>query len=85
MTAMVCPHLSTRDIFKMSLLNTTIELLQKRPVKLDLKQISRDLHISYGWLCMFHQGKIENPGIKHIQMLHDYLVEKHKDQPKLPM
>lgn len=68
-----------------TLLDTTILLLRQRPASLELKKIAGDLEIPISWLSQFNRGLIDDPGVKRIQALHDYLIEKHKEQPGLPV
>ena len=69
----------------MHLLDETLLLLRNRPVTLELKQIAQAIDVSPNWLSMLNKGNIDNPGIVGIQKLHDYLVSKQKEQPKLPL
>ena len=69
----------------MPLLDETLFLLKNRPVTLELKQIAQAINVSPNWLSMLHKGHINNPGVAYIQRLHDYLVSKQKEQPKLPL
>lgn len=69
----------------MPLLDETLILLRNRPVTLELKQIAQAIDVSANWLSMLHKGNIDNPGVVYIQKLHDYLIQKQKEQPKLPI
>lgn len=69
----------------MPLLDDTLALLKNRPVTLELKQIAKAIDVSPNWLSMLVNNKIDNPGVVSIQKLHDYLVSKQKEQPKLPL
>lgn len=67
------------------LLDDTITLLKQRPAYLELKQIASDLNIPISWLSQFNRGLIDDPGVKRIQALHDYLANKQKEQPGLAL
>lgn len=41
-----------------------------------LRQVARDLEIPYPTLLKIHQRVIINPGIDHMQNLHDYFKSK---------
>lgn len=69
----------------MPLLDETLLLLRNRPVTLELKQIAQAIDVSPNWLSMLNKGNINNPGVVGIQKLHDYLLSKQKEQPKLPI
>jgi hypothetical protein len=59
-----------------TLVEDTHKLIKYRPAFISLKLIARDTKISYNWISSFHQGKINNPKIQRLQLLHDYLIEK---------
>ncbi len=69
----------------MPLLDETLLLLKHRSATLELKQIAKAIDVSPNWLSMLNKGKIENPGVLSIQRLHDYLIAKQKEQPKLAL
>lgn len=64
----------------MNLLEETLELLHKDPRSMNT--IAGETGISFSWLTKFHAGFIENPRIKVIQELHDYLKRKPKLTPE---
>lgn len=59
-----------------SLCTHTLLMLQNRSVKLTYRKIAEDTKIAEGWLSMFGQGKILNPGIRQVQTLYEYLSKK---------
>lgn len=71
------------------LLEQTLELLRNRSAQIMLKQIARETKLSYPWICAFHLGKIidyKHPKVEaKINKLYKYLIEKQKEQPKLPL
>lgn len=69
----------------MALLDETIILLKNRPVTITLRQIAKDLKVSPNWLSLLVNNEIDNPGIVGIQKLHDYLLNKKREQPELPV
>lgn len=56
------------------LLERTISLLEHAPRRLKLKDIARATGLGESWLSRFQRGHFDNPGVKHIQILHDYLA-----------
>lgn len=60
----------------MNLYTETLNLIQNRPAKLELKKIAEDLDISYSWILKFHKDEIKNPSYHTLQSLHDYLVKR---------
>ena len=52
----------------------TLKLLQDRPSRISLKDISKATGLKRGWLSMFHQGKITNPSFLTLQTLRNYLI-----------
>lgn len=54
----------------------TIELLNNRPVWLTIKIISEETTIPEGWLKMFSQLKISDPGVNRVETLNKYLIKK---------
>jgi hypothetical protein len=57
----------------MSLVQTVRTEIQAR--KGDWPKICTDLDISYWWLTKFAQGRIENPGVRHLEALQKYFAE----------
>lgn len=60
-----------------SLRDTTISLLQNRPVWLTLKLISNETAIPEGWLKALSRLKIKGPDVNRIETLHNYLAKKN--------
>lgn len=56
------------------LLTETLELFAKRPANVSLRAISEASGVNFHWLGKFAQGKFDDPGVKKIQKLHDYLI-----------
>jgi len=59
-----------------TLLDLTKRLLKDSP--LTLREISVGADVGYEWLSKFAQGRIDNPGVKTVQNLHDYLIRSIK-------
>lgn len=55
-----------------SLRDKTIYLLNSQRDK-SLRQIAKDLDLSYEWVCLFSRGKSINPGVNTVQKLYEYL------------
>ena len=56
-----------------SIYDRALELIQNRSVKLTISKIEEDTKIPRGWISMFAQGRITNPGIRQVQTLYEYL------------
>ena len=54
------------------LLTETAELLKSR--RQSLREIAEHCEIGYHWLCKFQQGEIDDPGVRKIERLHNYLA-----------
>ena len=54
------------------LLTRTRELLKNRTKS--LRAISEESGINYHWLGKFQQGAFDDPGVKKVEQLHDFLV-----------
>lgn len=54
-----------------TLLESTHALLAKD--KRNLMQLAKDTDLGYHWLHKFRSGRVRNPGILHVQALHDAL------------
>jgi hypothetical protein len=61
------------------LLARTIVLLQNRPVLLTFSKIEQETDIPESWLLKLSRGKVCNPGVKRIEQLHAYLMQKNAD------
>jgi hypothetical protein len=59
---------------ELPLLERTKLLLEEATETRTLKQIAIGAGVGEPWLCRFNGGKIPNPGIHHVQLLHDYLT-----------
>lgn len=57
----------------MTFADTIREELQAR--KGDWPKICSETGISYWWLTKFAQGRIDNPGVKHLESLRTYFSE----------
>lgn len=62
----------------MNLYTETLNMLQNRSAKLELKKVAEDLDISYSWILKFNKDKVRNPSYQTLQSLHDYLVSKQQ-------
>lgn len=56
-----------------------IELLKSKKGK--YRQIADGANLSYDWLLLVARGKIDDPGIKKMQELHEFLLSMD-DDPK---
>lgn len=59
---------------EMPILNKTIDLLEN--CDLGLPEIANMSGVQYEWLKRFRRGEIPNPGVKNIQLLHDFLAQR---------
>jgi hypothetical protein len=59
---------------QMPILEKTIELLDN--CDLSLPELADMSGVHYEWLKRFKRGEIPNPGVKHIQRLHDFLAQR---------
>lgn len=62
----------------MSLLEKTKSLLKKALKSgVSLRQLAQECKdVDYDWLKKFHAGKIKDPSVNRIQVLHDRLAER---------
>jgi hypothetical protein len=58
------------------LLDSTIELLHRD--KGTWQQTAADTKLGYQWLAKLSQGCIDDPGVKKIETLHNYLSDKYQ-------
>lgn len=56
-----------------TLLDDTLERLRNAPRWLSLSQIAQESGLKVAWLSALASGAIEDPGVKKVQQLHDYL------------
>lgn len=52
----------------------TMELLAESEET--ISSMAKGSEVNFHWLAKLRQGKFENPGIKTMQKLHDYLVSQ---------
>lgn len=57
----------------MDILTETIALLKSRVGTISRHQIASDTELGYEWINKLAQGRIEDPGIKKVTKLHEYL------------
>jgi transcriptional regulator with XRE-family HTH domain len=55
-----------------SLLKVTYKLFKKSG--LSYRQIAAGACVDVNWVAKFAQGKIDDPGVKKIQKVHDFLI-----------
>ena len=60
----------------MSLLNATLELVKNTSIP--PSESCKAVGVTTRWLKMVQAGDIKNPGVLHIQKLHDYLKEREE-------
>lgn len=53
----------------------TISLLRNRPASLTTDMIAEQLGVTRSWLNLLVAGKIQNPGVVHIENLNKFLSE----------
>jgi GTP-sensing pleiotropic transcriptional regulator CodY len=51
----------------------TISLLKNRPASLTTQTIADELGLTKSWVNLMAAGKIENPGVIHVQKLNEFL------------
>ena len=57
----------------MSLLERTQQLYNSAPRHIKLKQMAEATGLSMAWISRCINDKFEDPGVKRVQRLHDYL------------
>lgn len=57
-----------------SLLDKTRELVRNRE-GLTLRQIAEGADVDFEWLSKFARGEINDPGVRKVQAVHDFLSE----------
>jgi len=56
----------------MNLKKETLQMLDKTPrTRVELAKLAG---VDREWLAKFHQGRIKNPGVLHVQAVYDFLV-----------
>lgn len=60
----------------MDLLKSTLNLMKTR--QFSITELCADLDISQRWYYQFRRGEVNNPGVRTIQAMHDYLSEMPK-------
>lgn len=58
----------------MPLLERTIHLVNNAPRSLSYAEMARQCGVSAAWVRMLANDQIENPGIRSVQRLHDFLA-----------
>lgn len=58
------------------LLAHTVQLLRERPRSVTLAMISQATGLKQSWLNMMITGYFEDPGVKKVQALYEYLSQK---------
>lgn len=56
-----------------TLLDETVEKVRSLPRWVTLSQVANESGVKLSWLSAFASGLIEDPGVKKVQALHDYL------------
>lgn len=57
-----------------SLLDRTRHLVETAPRSVTFTDMAKASGVSVAWVSRFASGRIPNPGIVHVQALHDYLA-----------
>ena len=56
----------------MNLKNETLQMLDKTPrTRVELAKLTG---VDREWLAKFHQRRIPNPGVLHVQAVYDFLI-----------
>lgn len=66
----------------MTFADTIRDELQAR--KGDWPKICADTGISYWWMTKFAQGRIENPGVRHLESLRAYFAATPAAEQEVP-
>lgn len=56
-----------------SLYERTLHLVRNAPRSLSYTDMSKGSGLSIGWISRFADGKFDDPGVKKVQSLHDFL------------
>lgn len=59
---------------EITLLERTKALVEGAPKSVTYTVMANEIGVSVGWVSRLMAGKIPNPGVVHIQALHDYLA-----------
>lgn len=57
-----------------TLLQRTKQLVEGAPRHITYVQMADATGVTVSWISKLMHGKIENPGVNHVQALHDYLI-----------
>lgn len=57
-----------------SLYDRTLYLVNNAPRSVDFSVMARDCDISVSWISRFAAGKFEDPGVKKVECLFNYLT-----------
>jgi hypothetical protein len=60
-----------------SLFERTKALVEAAPRHITLTVMARETGLTVSWISRFAAGKFPNPGVHHVQALHDYLAGLH--------
>lgn len=60
--------------FPSTIRDKTLELIQNRSTKLELKDIAAATGLKKSWLSAFANGQIPDPAIGKVQTLYEYLT-----------
>lgn len=60
-----------------NLLSRTQQLVSDAPRRITYTMMAEAIGVSVAWISRFAGNKIEDPGVKTVQRLHDYLVEQN--------
>lgn len=52
----------------------TLDLVRNAPRSVTYTEMHRNTGVSIAWISRFADDKIPNPGVDHVQALHDYLI-----------
>jgi len=53
--------------------------------RVPLLHLAKEANVPYSWLCMFHRGKIADPGILKIERLAKHFADNERAPKKLPL
>lgn len=54
----------------------TLELVRNAPRSITYTEMHKQTGVSIAWISRFAADAIPNPGVDHVQALHDYLISK---------
>ncbi len=59
-----------------NLRDRTVALVKTRPANLQLKDIAYATGVPLGWVKVFAQGRIVDPGVCRVQAIYEYMTQE---------